>query len=341
MAKKISIKELLQALLDENTPLHPRYLYPLSDLEGRGLSQLNAAWQKISLHRRQTLMEDLDELNQADDVLSFESVARIALHDIDPIVRRFAVHILREYELRDLIPTFIKMLESDDDAEVRGATAAALSTFVYLGELEELPPATHHHIEDVLLHVTKGSDAPSVRRKALEALGFSSREEVSPLLEAAYNSNEPEWLISALLAMGRSANKHWHPAVLAMLNNQRPAVRAEAASAAGELEIADAVPQLLNMLDDGDIDVRMAAIWALSQIGGEGVQEALEALYESTEDDDEADLIDDALDNLEFTDGLKEFEMFDFDDEEEEDDELLLDEEWEEDEKDETEDNED
>lgn len=105
--------------------------------------------------------------------------------------------------------------------------------------------------------------------------------------------------------MGRSANPRWNRLVLKMLTHKRPTVRAEAASAAGELEIKAAVPILLELLEDVDPDVRLASIWALSQVGGEGVRSALENMLEETVDDDEADQIEKALENLDFTEEMR------------------------------------
>ena len=111
-------------------------------------------------------------------------------------------------------------------------------------------------------------------------------------------------MMSALFAMGRSANSRWKPQVIKMLTHTQPGVRAEAASAAGELEIRSAKPILLELLEDSDFDVRVAAIWALSQIGGTGVRKPLENLLETTDDDEEADQIEKALDNLDFTEEM-------------------------------------
>jgi HEAT repeat protein len=111
--------------------------------------------------------------------------------------------------------------------------------------------------------------------------------------------------------MGRSANERWKSQVLARLDDLRPVVRAEAAGAAGELELQEATKPLLKMLRDDDDDVRTAAIWSLSQIGGERVAEALEILLEKTEDEDEAELLEDALDNLAFTIDMRNFTLLD------------------------------
>jgi HEAT repeat protein len=94
-----------------------------------------------------------------------------------------------------------------------------------------------------------------------------------------------------------------------MLIHQHPLVRAEAASAAGDLEIKAAVPTLLELLEDVDSDVRMAAIWSLSQIGGDRVRRALENMLETTEDEDEANQIDTALENLDFTEEMNQLAL--------------------------------
>lgn len=307
--KPIPFTKLIEALLDENTPLSPRYLNRLSDLAPDDSASLEKTWPKISTRRREALLEDLEEIHMVDDLLSFEEVARLALKDSSSGVRRRAINILREYELVDLLPTFMHMSEHDPDPEVRAASAAALSTYIYMGEVEDISPKKLQQVEECLFRLTSGSDAPLVRRRALEALGFSSRKEVVGLIENAYASPDVDWLVTALFAMGRSANPRWNPQVLKMLTHQRPVVRAEAASAAGELEIKAAVPRLLDLLEDVDQDVRMASIWALSQVGGEGVRAALENMLETTDDDDESTQVDNALQNLEFTEEMKDLTL--------------------------------
>jgi HEAT repeat protein len=121
--------------------------------------------------------------------------------------------------------------------------------------------------------------------------------------------------------MGRSYNSIWEDKVIAKLDDEDAAVRAEAAGAAGELSLHRSTPRLLELLEDEDDDVRAAAIWSLSEIGGEGVRDALEELLEETEDEAEADLLEDALDNLEFVEGLGGFTLLDFSEEDEELDE--------------------
>jgi HEAT repeat protein len=311
ITNSIPFTNLVNALLDESKPFSPKYLNRLSDLESADKALLVDNWSKVSLRRREALLEDLEEVHVADDLLCFEDVGRVALKDSEPGVRKRAISILREYELMDLLPTFVHMAEHDPDADVRAASAAALASYIYMGEVEDISPKKLWQVEECLLNLISGTDTTLVRRRALEALGYSSRKEVVGLIEKAYTSPDLDRLVSALFAMGRSANSHWKPNVLKMLTHEHPPVRAEAASAAGELEIKAAVPQLLKLLKDDDIDVRMASIWALSQIGGAGVRPALEALLETTEDDDEANQIDNALENLEFTEEMNDLSLLD------------------------------
>ena len=309
--KPISFAKLIEAFLDESIPFHPRYLNRLTDLEPADAALFADIWPKVSLRHREALLEDLEEIHLADDLLCFDAVARIALKDENPSVRVRAIRILREYELVDLLPTFQKMAERDPDTEVRAGAASVLGMYIYMGEVEDISPAKLKRVEECLLNLISGQEPILIQRRALEAMGFSSRKEVPGLIEKAYASNDLDWVISSLFAMGRSANSRWYPWVLKMLTHPHPGVRAEAAGATGELEIKASRPTLVELLEDSDFDVRMAAIWSLSQVGGKGVRKALERSLETTEDDEEANQIEKALENLDFTEEMQELAILD------------------------------
>lgn len=314
--KNVPFDQVIEALLDNNMPFPPHLLHCFSDLPQTDFNHLKNIWKQINPSRRATLLEDLEFLAETDTLLCFDDLASFALDDEIPAVREAAIHLLWETEDAKLAPRFVRLLNEDEDENVRAAAAGALGLFVYLGELEHIPPETQRDIEETLLDQFTRNVAKPIRRKALESLGYSGRDEVCNLIETAFATNESEWQASALLAMGRSADIRWEPQVLKMLNHPNPLIQEEAIRAAGELELAAAREPLLELLqtrESLDDDVFAALVWSLSQIGGENVRSALEDLLEESEDEDESEYIESALENLEFTDNYNLMEMFDFD----------------------------
>lgn len=310
----IPFQQVLNFLLDMNKPFPPVHYHRFSDLSGNELNQFKEIWPKVDPDRRLAIAEDLEELVESDTLVSFDELAKFALEDSDPRVRATAVRIFWENEDPWLAGTFIKMMEKDADDVVRASAAAALGLFIYLGEMDKISPLLKKRVEDSLFAVHQGSDVPLVRRRALESLGYSSRQEVGPLLKAALKSHDTEWRASALFAMGRSADDQWSPTILQKLSDSDMEVQLEAVRAAGQLELVSAREPLLRMLDQTDEldeDVRMAAIWSLSQIGGENVRAVLEHMQEETEDEDEADFIELAIDNLALVQDIPGIGMFD------------------------------
>ena len=61
---EIPIQELLEALVDVDTPLSANFLYRLSDLEPGDLEQLKTLWPQVPLWRRQALMEKLEKIQK-------------------------------------------------------------------------------------------------------------------------------------------------------------------------------------------------------------------------------------------------------------------------------------
>lgn len=308
----IPFQELLEALTDEKIKLHHRYLYRLSDLDNKEVALLDSIWTQIPSERRQNLLEALKELGANNLLLSYEAVGRLAILDQDPRVRTLAVQILWWFEPADLIPEFINLLENDPSEQVRAASASALGRFVYLGEVDDISEETQENIEDSLLGVIQSRETDLVKCHSLEAVGYSRRPEIPPLIEAALASGDKEWIKAALAAIGRSIDQRWEEDVLHFLNNKFPAIRAEAARAAGELEISTALPLLIELTEDSNDKVRHVAIWSLSQISGEGVSEILEDLWEEAEEETEIELLEAALDNLEFNINAKLISLFEF-----------------------------
>jgi len=323
-----TFKDIIAALIDADTPLNPRYLYRLSDLGGNELKQFKEAWADIATWRRQALLEDLELMFAHDNLLSFESICRLAMRDPEPKVRFVAIRSLQEYMVQDLIPTFIGMLEDENDVELRALAASMLGKYIYHGELDKVPKNIQQRIEKRLLGVATGSNSELVRRRAIESLGFSSHKDVPGLIRKAFDTNDEEWITSGLFAMGRSCDNRWDQDVLKMLDHKSPTIRCEAARAAGELEISQARPQLMDLMEDADLEVRLASIWSLSQIGGSGLQQTFEKMLEDVGYDQEAQFIEDALDNLLFNESIGLHDPFNFEDDLYDDDDLDFDDDY-------------
>jgi hypothetical protein len=316
-ADPISFQTVLDALLDEKKDFPRHYLREFSDIGPLELKTVLDVWPRLALSRKQTLLEELQALAESDTLVSFDDFARALLTDPDPGVRANAIRLLHESEDLKLVPTYLDMLKDDSDSGVRREVANVLNLFVDLGELEEIPENVYHQVEDALLASANSEDDVRIRRTALESLGYSSRPEVITLIESAFHREDPGWQASSLIAMGRSADDRWDEEVTLSLVDENGRIRKAAVQAAGELSLKSARPILLKMLtEEEDEDVTSAVIWSLSQIGGEDVRIYLENLLDQNEDEEQIAFLEEALDNLAFTEDLDRFDLLAIDPEE-------------------------
>lgn len=306
-------EEVLRALQSIDLHVPAAGLYAFSDLGPAEVDSLERAWPEVQAQKRQGLIEDLAELAEANYEVDFTEVFRIGMEDEDAEVRAAAIQALWESEDETLMAPFLERLSQDPDADVRAAAASGLGRFVFMGEVEEIAAAQLRRIEEALLATVTGPDQSEVRRRALEALAFSSREEIPDLIQTAYDSPDQQFRVSALFAMGRSADDRWADLVLAEIENTDNELRFEAVRSAGELELERAVAPLKKLLNDPDLQIREATIWSLGQIGGQEARHALEALLERVRDDDQRDFIEEALENAAFHDDIADFALFDAD----------------------------
>ncbi len=305
-----AFQKVLEVLLEESKDLPQPYLNEFSDIEPAALGALREAWPRIALSRKVQLLDRLIALAEVDTLVSFEELGRALLRDDEAPVRVRAMHLLAECGDARLVPIYIGILQNDSDVAVRAEAASLLGLFVQLGEFDDIPKETHQQVEEALLAVLGGEDEVKVQRRALESLGFSSRPEAAVLIESAVKRQDPDWKGSAVFAMGRSGDEGWQEYVLQMIPSIHDAVRLAAVVAAGELELAAARPFLLRLLEEEENDtVTGAAIWSLSQIGGEDARVYLESLLDLAEDEEQIVFLEEALDNLAFTDDMSRFDL--------------------------------
>ena len=308
----LKFAQVISALQNPDQYFPENLLHRLSDLSTKDVRELKQVWPEVSPKMKQTLLKELAVLAEDDTLVNFDEFALAILDDPDPSIRVMAIHLLGECDHLHLLPAMTEMMMSDQDETVRAAAAAHLGAFVLRGELDDLPDTMRIANFQNLYDVAIGNDQPSVRRRALESLGYSSNPRVHPLIQKAYESNEILWKASALFAMGRSADERWADHVLKMLESPDLEVLYEAVRAAGELELKDSSDKLLELLEEEEeaSELRLALIWAISQIGGQEIKAKLEELAEASQDDDELEMLDKALENLELS-NLGDLELLD------------------------------
>jgi HEAT repeat protein len=315
MTEKLTFQNVLDRLLEFKKDIPQGHLKFYSDLDPKSLRLFLDVWTRVQPARKLVLLDQLLAYLDEDTIVSYEEIGRALLDDPDGEVRTRAIRLLVESDDPKLADKLIDIFLNDADLAPRLESVQLLGEFILLGELEKVKEDKQRRIEDALFSVLRSEDNPILRRRALESLGYSSRLEVAALIESAFERSDPAWIASALRAMGRSHDERWNENVISMLLDEDPLIKFAAVEAAGQLIIEDAVPILLQVLEDEeeDDDVATAAIWALSQIGGDDARAYLVALIEQNEDEDLVEFLEDALENMNFTDELNKFELLTLD----------------------------
>ncbi len=280
MAKKLNFQESLTRIKDTESDFSTGALYALSNMEPENQAKFEAAWPLIEVERRRRVVAAVIELAEDDIELDFNLPYFFMLSDLDPLVRGKAIDGLWEDESRELLAKLLDILAHDPDEFVREKAALGLSRFALLGETGKLKERWTTRLREGLLAVPPKPLA--VARRALEALGYFGQDEiVLKAIERAYTSDDELLKASALKAMGRSVNKRWLPEVGKELSSPDPALRYEAVQAAGEMGSDELLQPVIELTNDRDLEVQLAAIWSLGQIGGPEAQRTLKNVQES------------------------------------------------------------
>lgn len=315
-----TLNELLEALRAGTASRSD--LYGLSNLTRPQAEIASSVFTSLSSDARCAIVRTLVEIAENDVEADFGEMFRLMLEDDADEVRRGAIEGLWEDEDVRLVPLLASRLLEDPAVSVRAAAAASLGRFVLLGELGKVRERPHRQALDALLSAcNRAGETVEVRRRAVEALAYSSDRVVNQLIRAAYQDPDEQMRVSAVFAMGRNGDECWSADVLRELDSPNPAMRYEATRACGELVLEDAVPALIELVDDVDAEVQEAAIWSLGQIGGD---EARRVLTNCTHSDSESlrRSAHEALREMEFLYGDIGAALFDlFDDEFDEDEE--------------------
>jgi HEAT repeat protein len=255
----------------------------LSDLGMEDRTTFRRLWPEVPVERRRRIVAMLATMAEENIELYFRPVFLVALEDSDPQVRLSSIEGLFEDESKVLLSRLIEVLRRDPDDDVREAAASALGRFTYLSQCDKLG-ADAPKLRDALLQAANDLDEKmNVRRRAIEALGYLNGDtEVQELIADAYSRGGRQ-AESAVFAMGRNMDARWERTVLDELESDLAPMRYEAARAAGEMGLEDALPYLSRLIDDKDMEVKLASVWALGQIGGKPAAEALIRAMKSDE----------------------------------------------------------
>jgi HEAT repeat protein len=321
MAETLSFQPVLDHLLDSKKDIPHNHLQFYSDLDPKSLRLFTDVWSSVKQERKLLLLSELLKNLDSDNIVNYEDIGMALLKDADADVRAAAIGLLAESNDPKLVRTLINIFLTDEALAPRMEAAQLLGEFVLLGELEELDADLKTKIEDALITIIRSEENPALRKRALESLGYSSRDEMVNIIETAFQRADPTWVASALRAMGRSHDERWNDDVVSKLLDEDPRIRFAAAEAAGELNIEAAAPIMLQMLEDEeeDDDVISATIWSLSQIGGEDARIYIVNLIENTEDEDLVTFLEDALENLDFNEEMDKFNLLALDEDDLED----------------------
>lgn len=314
---------VLEALFSAgDPPIH--LLYRLSDMTDTQFDQFRGKWGDVAEDRRVVLARHLADIAEEDYMVDFAPIFTLMLADEAPAVRIAALDGVWDSEDVQLVPQIIKLLQTDRDVSVRAAAARALAHYVLLGEWGQIDARhTAQIIDALLVEYGKPMNPIEVKRAALEAVSTAPDPRITDLIQDAYEVGSDELQLSAIFAMGNSTDERWLPILEAELTNPSPDFRAEAARACGMIGSESAIEVLDQLLTDDDVEVSAAAIYALAQIGGDQVMGILSRLAEDPEFEPLYDVIDDALDEMEWMDGT--MDMLSFADADDDGDDDLLD----------------
>jgi HEAT repeat protein len=308
-----SSKDVITNLLDINKPFSPHFLHFFSDISIDNLDLIKKIWTNVDPTRKYNLLKDIESLMEADTLVSCDDFGNFALSDDDPHIKSQAIHLFWETSDIKLISTFIDLVKNNPHNEVKQAAVSVLGRFVLLGELDEIPEFSFNQVQNFLISEFTSIPDINIKQRILESLGYSSNEKVSQFIKIALKKNEKEWQLAALLAISRSVDPKWGKVVMEKLKDFDPDVQIEAIKAAGELEIASAKNFLFKLLLSTEPyeEAHLQTVWALAKIGGSDVLELLEEMIESSEDEEEIEALELAIESLDLTGGIPSFDLSD------------------------------
>ena len=284
---------------DEELPIH--LLYRLSDMPAEDFAQFKRQWPTVGEDRRVALARHMADIVEDNYLVDFSPLFAHLFTDSSAAVRTAALDGMWDSEDPELVRPIIHMLQSDSDLSVRVSAARALAHYILLAEWGQIDSHLAEPVVDALLaeHERPGV-ALELQRATLEAVSPAPHPRVAELIDEAYEEGNDDMQLSAIFAMGNTADERWLPVLTAELDSPSADFRAEAARACGMIGDPAMIDELEPLIGDEEMEVGIAAVYAIGQIGGDRAVELLSALLEDPDFEEYYDAIEEALDEIDW-----------------------------------------
>jgi HEAT repeat protein len=237
---------------------------------------------------------------------NYSSELETLIYDEDEIIRSKAILHLWNYPTKNFLDLLIKYAISDNSLTVRTNAIITLGRYVYEDAInifdidlndyifpENLKGEDFKNVIQFLLNIFNDPDKSCNERcAALEALSYSTDQEVAIVISKAFQDNDISLKKSAIYAMGRNKAEHWKIILLNEFNKNDSNLQKPLIKAAGEYKLYEAGPFLLKLAHSADKELVKETIKALSKIKYKAAYEVIDKLSKNTDHDIQKTAID-------------------------------------------------
>lgn len=253
-----------------------------SDLSRFAGSRLSERWNDIDLPVRLALVREMINRFENSSEMHFDRALIASLADEEVDVKLLAFEGLTDTSDLSLLGWLENHLPHEPASTVRASGVRIAGQFVLAAELGKLDAEQATVAQNFVLSVLGSDPDPEVRLQALESAAYmAGNPTVVAAIDDAWLSRSHDDQVSALRSMGRQGDPRWSGIILNQFRSDEPELRFEAARAAATVGSQAIVPQLVDLTDDEDAEVQMAAIETLGTIGGEVAVAVLRELEQS------------------------------------------------------------
>lgn len=303
----IPFSQILDALKNDHT-VHLPHLYRLSDMEAEEIHAFQAQWPTFSDERRRLIARHLVDITGENYLVDFERVFTLFLADRDAPVRQAALEGLWDSTHVRHVAPILRLLETDEDNEVRARGARTLGNYTFQSLCGLMPEHVAGTILPALLRVLESPDtAAVVRRSALESASYAEDKRIDAFIWDAYDHGDYQMQVSALNAMGINGALRWLPTVLDELESPYEEMRLAAIRAAGHIGDVQAITQLVRLIEEEEYEIQAAAVEALAAIGGEVAERVLLDMLEDPQMESLYEVIEKSLDDVSWSNVLDDY----------------------------------